>query len=213
MNREPFTRLNLPVPPDFERALGYPGNARHVAFYWAPTGDELMTTDGQVSATGEYAPWLLWVRHISVVPTLFGFDFGNSDAPAKHWLLLDRKERRFYAGGADPMARFFSELPEAVAARRAWEALSAEEQKRIQTSAWQQLQEALEHLPEVKREDVTRRLREVRLQCRKLALWLDQQPVTCPACGHTAPAGAWSQGHSCPNCGESYWIALADRHD
>lgn len=37
-----FARLALPVPPLFGAALGYSGDARYVAFYWTPAGDEFM---------------------------------------------------------------------------------------------------------------------------------------------------------------------------
>ena len=52
MSRDTFQPLLLPVPPMLEAALGYPGTARYVAFYWLPGGDELMWDDGWSSADG-----------------------------------------------------------------------------------------------------------------------------------------------------------------
>lgn len=212
MDLEQFTRLDLPVPPIFEEILGYKGDGRFVAFYWTPSGDELMYTDGRISADGEYAPWLLWTRHIAVGAALFGFDFGSSETDAKHWLLLDRKERRFYVGEADQVARFFQQLPEAMEAREAWDALSAEERKRLQTEAWENVQEAMKRIPQLTVEDIQQRMQEARRLYRKLAMWLDQQSVTCPACGHSYPAGMWNGNQlACPSCGKLYWMALVEQ--
>ena len=36
------------LPRNWERAFGYDGEARYVAFYWTPVGDEAMYDDGQV---------------------------------------------------------------------------------------------------------------------------------------------------------------------
>jgi hypothetical protein len=210
MDLEEFICLNLLVPPKFEAALGYEGDARFVAFYWEPAGDELMYTNGQISANGEYAPWILWRRHIATAPTLFGYDFGSSDTPARHWLLLDREDRRFYVGEADQVARFFHQLPEAIEAREAWEALDPEERKRLQTEAWGSVQEAMKRMPQVTMADIEERVRNAHRLYRKLSVWLDQQAVVCPSCDHSYPAGAWNgNSHSCPGCGAIYWIGIA----
>lgn len=118
-----FIRPPIPVPPAFAETLGYPGDSRYVAFYWTPVGDELMYSDGQISGTGDDAPWLLWTRHLAVAPALLGFDIGSSDAQATHWLLLDRQEACFYLGTAPAVAHFLWDQPDAQALRAAWERL------------------------------------------------------------------------------------------
>jgi hypothetical protein len=206
------TPLNLPVPPMFERALGYEGDARYVAFDWMPGGDELMYHDGTVSADGDYNPWLLWTRHITTAAVLAGYHFGNSDEPAQHWLLLDREERRFYVIPARDGERFFAELPEAVEERRRWEALSPEERERLQREAWARFQEAFKEIPKPSMEDIHQRIEESHRRYLELAQWLDEQQASCPACHHLAPAKVWEANSlNCIACGANYWLALVTR--
>lgn len=93
--------------------------------------------------------------------------------------------------------------------RAVWETLSPDEQQCLQTDAVEQLQQALQDLIMPSQENLERQMKELRRRYRKLQLWLDQQPVTCPACGYMAPAGAWNGlNHTCPNCGQFYWESL-----
>lgn len=205
---DPFTDLKLTVPPGFEAALGYAGDRRYVAFYWSPIGDELMYTDGETSADGEYSAWLLWSRHITVAPALTGFDFGSSEAPARHWLLFDRQDRRVYAGDAGQVEAFLAAQPDLLEARRAWEALSPEDQEQRLSEALAHLNQALAARPMPSGEDVERYLQESYRRGRKLAMWLDQQPVVCPACGQATFAALWqAERPPCPSCGAGYWEA------
>jgi hypothetical protein len=100
-----FTPLRIPVPPILERAIGYDGEARWVAFYWG-AGDEVYYDDGRVSATADWQPYLLFIRHHAVWPGLIGCDFGSSDAPARQYLLLDRTQRALYAAPARAAHQF-----------------------------------------------------------------------------------------------------------
>ena len=95
-----LTKLNIPRPPPqiFEKALGYRGENRWVAFYWEPCGDELMWDDGIASADGQWPAWLIFIYHPPIVPILHQYNLGSSDEEARHWLLLDREERVFYIG-------------------------------------------------------------------------------------------------------------------
>lgn len=210
-----FTDLKLTAPPGLEEALGYAGNRRYVAFYWSPIGDELMYTDGETSAEGEYSAWLLWHRHITVAPALLGFDLGSSEEPARHWLLLDRQDRRVYAGDAGEVEDFLAAQPDLLAARQAWEALSPEDQEQILSEALASLNQALAARPRPSGEDVERYLQESYRRDRKLAMWLDQQPVVCPACGQTTFAALWQAARQrCPSCGAGYGAArVAGQHD
>jgi len=91
-------RLSVPVPPMLEAALGYAGTARYVAFYWIPAGDELLWNEGWQSADGAWQGWLTFTRHPRVAPALAPYEFGDSDTPATHWLLLDREARTCCVG-------------------------------------------------------------------------------------------------------------------
>ncbi len=88
--------LDAPVPPNMEKALGYERDARYVAFYWTPAGDQAMYDDGEISGTGEWPAWLDFTQHPLVDPHLQRYDFGSSDFEADDYLLLDRQERKAY---------------------------------------------------------------------------------------------------------------------
>lgn len=91
-------RLPISAPPVLCEAIGYHGQARFVAFYWTPGGDELMFSDGSISADGDWYAWSVFVQHRAVAPHLAPYDFGSSDEEAKHWLLIDRQSNELYAG-------------------------------------------------------------------------------------------------------------------
>lgn len=82
-----------PVPPMLEAAVEYDGRARYVALYWEPAGDEVMYDDGRTGATGAWDAFLLYKRHPLVAAHLEPYSLGSSDAPAEHWLILDRTTR------------------------------------------------------------------------------------------------------------------------
>lgn len=93
-----FIALPLAVPDVLEAAFEYDGDKRWVAFYWEPAGDELAWTDGQRGVTGaNWQAYLEFTQHHAVWPTLAPFNFGSSEEPACHWLVLDRQARRLYA--------------------------------------------------------------------------------------------------------------------
>ena len=93
-----LTTLTLPVPPMFEDALGYPSDARWVAFYWTPAGDELRYDDGTMSAEGSWSAGHLFVHHPRIAPALQSYQFGSSEEEPTHWLLLDRMARTLSVG-------------------------------------------------------------------------------------------------------------------
>ena len=94
--------VTIPVPPMLEATPGYQDDARYVAFYWTPFGDEVMWDTGWSSATGEWPAWLIFVRHPRIAPALTPYDLGSSEQEAAHWLLLDRHQRTLSVGpGAD----------------------------------------------------------------------------------------------------------------
>lgn len=91
-------RLVVPAPPMLAEAIGYPEQARYVAFYWTPCGDEVIYTDGRLSADGHWHAWLLFTRHRTIAPHLQAYNLGSSDEEATHWLLVDREACAMYAG-------------------------------------------------------------------------------------------------------------------
>jgi hypothetical protein len=130
--------LSAPVPPNLEQALGYGGEARYVAFYWEPCGDELMLDDGQYSSDGNWQVWLEYTNHPNVAPYLmekcwrcrgvgttnqlenqpcefcdgagyFPFNFGYSDDEATHWIIVDRQERKAYAAPVAAARQFLQQ--------------------------------------------------------------------------------------------------------
>jgi hypothetical protein len=93
-----FERLPISAPPIFSEAVGYRGDARFVAFYWTPCGDDVICTDGTVRAHGNWYAWLLFVHHSAVALHLEPYDFGSSESEPTHWLLVDRQSNELYAG-------------------------------------------------------------------------------------------------------------------
>ncbi len=100
-----------PLPRNWEHAFGYGGNARWLAAYWTPCGDEAMFSDGQISATANWPAFQELVRLYCAAITnalvqsgacpaddawAAIYYFGSSDAEASHCLLLDLAERKIY---------------------------------------------------------------------------------------------------------------------
>jgi hypothetical protein len=79
-------------------AIGYQGKACYVAFYWMECGDEMVYSDGRLSADGHWHAWLVFTQHKSIAPHLEGYNLGNSDEEATHWLLVDRETCAMYVG-------------------------------------------------------------------------------------------------------------------
>jgi hypothetical protein len=79
------------LPRNWERAFGYDGDARYVASYWTPMGDEAMYSDGQISGDGNWRLYLtLRYQHLELDRC---HNVGCSDSEADHWLPLDRETR------------------------------------------------------------------------------------------------------------------------
>ncbi|HLV98698.1 MAG TPA: hypothetical protein VKT82_08485 [Ktedonobacterales bacterium] len=93
MHPETLVPLPVPVPPMLEQALGYPGQARLVAFFWSPRGDEAMHDDGRCTGVGDWTAYLAFIKHPTVEPHVRPFDLGSSEEEAQHWLVLDRETR------------------------------------------------------------------------------------------------------------------------
>jgi hypothetical protein len=90
----PGQPVDLPLPPEVDRAFGYHGQARYVAFHWSPCGDELVFEDARRSGTGHSWAFLVFRRHRAVKPLLRGWNLGASDAEPEHALVIDRHAHR-----------------------------------------------------------------------------------------------------------------------
>jgi hypothetical protein len=104
--RAGWVRLNVPVPPGLDAAIGYRGEARWVIFHWERCGDESFYNDGRIAGTGFPWPYLAFIRHPAVAPEIAPFAFGSSDSEAKECLLLDRGEQVLYAVPVWPARQF-----------------------------------------------------------------------------------------------------------
>src|SRR5947209_3300895 len=89
------------LPTDLLTRFGYQGGRRFVALYWEPCGDEAAYDDGVSSAIGMSDNWLFlgFIRQPEVRRWLdeHGINLGNSDEPARHWLVADGQTGDLYA--------------------------------------------------------------------------------------------------------------------
>jgi hypothetical protein len=83
-------RLPLGCPAQLVELSGYDGAGRLVAMWWTPLGDELMFSDGTITATGHYRGWLAFCAHPLTRLFLNPYELGSSEHEAEHWLLVDR---------------------------------------------------------------------------------------------------------------------------
>lgn len=99
-------KLPIKLPGSFEKALGYDGKMKWVAFYWEPAGDEAAYNDGVCSADGNWFGFLKFVEHPGVMPHLQQYNLGSSDFEAEHWLLADLEDREIWVGPQGEVAKF-----------------------------------------------------------------------------------------------------------
>lgn len=92
----------ISVAPMMERALGYTGTRRYVAFYKSLRTFEFGFDDGEFHPS-DMSAWKEFTSHPLVASTL--------DYPSKEgfWLMLDRSVRRLYVGGP-PKVRLFLDI-------------------------------------------------------------------------------------------------------
>ena len=85
-----FVRLALPCPPQLVELAGYDGSGRLIALWWSPFGDELMFSDGTLTATGHWRGWCCFCGHPLVRMFLEPYQLGDSEDEGEHRLLVDR---------------------------------------------------------------------------------------------------------------------------
>lgn len=166
----PYKALPVPVPPEelFERAIGYEGDADLLMLFWTPEGDEVMYDDGRAGGTGNWEPYLAFVRHPKVAPFLLGANLGSSDRYAEDVLLLRRRDRQLLV----------MPMPVAQAIIRDWwqEGAVTEpgEPMEVTPEALAQLAEALrEHMASITHDEIAYHLRKRLETTRALQEWLN----------------------------------------
>jgi hypothetical protein len=159
-----------------EAALGYPGTAPYVAFYWIPAGDELVWNDGWSSADGEWQGWLTFTRHPRVAPVLAPYHFGDSDTAPTHWLLLDRVRRTCSVGLATAVHRALrTGNPAPAAAPWPWPTSEAS-LLALPEASWQALVECFQEARvTITPEEVSQQLAAHTRLLAALTAWLDTQ--------------------------------------
>ena len=104
--------IAIPVPPAplLEQAVGYQNskNARYLALWWEPCGDEAMVSDGLVSFTGHWPGYLAYVQHRHVFHQLAACPLGSSEEPARMKLIIDLRERKGMVAMAREADRFLA---------------------------------------------------------------------------------------------------------
>lgn len=167
-------QLAAAAPPMLAEAIGYPGHARYVAFYWTPCGDEVIFSDGRISADGHWPAWLLFVRHNSIAPHLEGYNLGSSDEEATHWLLIDCENCTMYIGTRGEVYHVLkgqfaphdeaSELPE------------GEQPEAITLGDFRSFMESFVEVPGPRPEEIIEAMRKQGALTEELRVWLDTKP-------------------------------------
>lgn len=107
-----MTPLNIPVPPVpiLEQAVGYENtrDARYLALWWEPSGDEAMVSDGFVTFTGHWPGYLAYIHHTSVYCFLSPYNLGSLEDPAEYRLMIDLEERTAYIAQSSESEKILS---------------------------------------------------------------------------------------------------------
>lgn len=96
--------LDLPLPPMLAGALGYRGSAERVGVHWLVGSGEVVVDDGLTQTPGHWPAFLLFTRHRATAQALSGYQLGDRQRLAAHWLMLDRRAGRLAAGPAGLVA-------------------------------------------------------------------------------------------------------------
>lgn len=164
--------LPVPVPPMLEEVVDYDGQARRVAIYWEPAGDEAMYDDGRSAGTGAWDGYLCYTRHPLVAAHLEPYNLGSSDAPAEHWLILDRTARTLAVAQVAEARRFLrDQWPLADMGRD----IAPGELQRLVEAHMERANEMLRRDRAAIMAEVEARMAAHALVMEELAQWLDQR--------------------------------------
>lgn len=162
--------LSIPVPPVplLEQAVGYRRGeeARYLALWWEPCGDEVMVSDGYISFTGHWPGYLAYVQHRTIYPHLIGFNLGSSECEADCRLVIDRIDQAAYI------------LPSSQASRLLASQWEGENQPAVpQVLSLDDLEAVIKRIAEQwqppSNQDVMTRMSEDRAAVQALCAWLD----------------------------------------
>lgn len=153
-------QIPVKLPESFEKALGYPGDARWAAFYWEPCGDEAMYDDGIYSGDGNWEGFLQFVHHPNVAPWLSSYDLGSSDSEAKHWLLCDLETREVYVGERALVRSFLGDEAKKVLDKSPPFDISREEIEEMRSKALTKLLETMREVPAPSMAEVVEKMRQ-----------------------------------------------------
>lgn len=118
IDRDALTPLGLRAPDDLAERLGYDGDARYVATWWTPHGDEAMVSDGYVTFDGDWRAYVRFQRAaggqalaalgietdtglptpLDVLLARVGVELGSSETAFEHALVIDRADRALLVG-------------------------------------------------------------------------------------------------------------------
>ena len=174
LEKTSLKQLAVAAPPMLAEAIGYPGCARYVAFHWTPFGDEVVYSDGRLSADGHWPAWLLFVRHNSIAPHLEAYNLGSSDEEATHWLLVDRVNRTMYVGTPGEVypvlkGQFASQV-------EATEMPEGEQTREITLEDFRSLIESFVEVRGPRPEEIIESMREQAARTEELQVWRDSKP-------------------------------------
>lgn len=168
--------LTVLAPPMLCEAIGYQGKARFVAFYWTPAGDEVIYTDGRISADGCWIAWLLFTQHHAIAPHLEPYNFGSSDEEAIHWLMINRESHQMYVGTRQAVYQFLIE--QFAEQSRYDELLNNESVKKISFEDMRSfLLQAFAEMPTPSNEEIMEDMRKQNARTEELRVWLDGKPL------------------------------------
>jgi len=106
-----LVRLPLPCPPQLVELSGYDGSGRLIALWWSPLGDQLMVSDGTLTATGRWRGWLVFCEQPLVGLFLEPYRLGDSDDEGEHRLLVDRYLGTLHVGLARDVEQLLATQP------------------------------------------------------------------------------------------------------
>ncbi len=194
------TTLYAPIalaPANWERAVGYRGQARYLGLYWTPSGDEACWYDGREGIAG--GNWPVYLQVVDALPLdeEEHISLGCSEVSATYWLVLDRETRALYRVPAQVAESFLDEQhprsPEEIEIQQALEAgeITAQELMTMWREFFRQAQESM-------RQETL-----ARLQAEGDATWACHPPcLECRATGWIFADGAYAP---CEHCdGEGY---------
>jgi hypothetical protein len=149
--------------------VGYENNrnARYLALWWEPAGDEAMVSDGFVTFTGHWAGYLAFIHHKTIYHHLVIYNLGSSDDPADYRLVIDLQERMAYIAKSDDAETVVAGQWEIIPNQAGQVLLSSDDFENL----LQNLTEQMQFIPSM--EEVRQRMERDHQAVERLLRWLD----------------------------------------